>query len=63
MQFATKGDVEMLATKTKADVEMLATTTKAEIENLELRLIIKIAAIVIGLVGLVRGLEYLIIGP
>ena len=73
MQSATKGDVEMLAIKTKADVdmlaikttadvEMLATTTKAEIEKLELRLIIKIAAIVVGLVGLMRGLEYLI-GP
>ena len=55
----TKADMDALAQTTKADLNALAQTTKADLNGLEMRMTIKVGAMLFAVVGLLVTLELL----
>ena len=53
----TKADLNELAQTTKADLGELAQATKAELRELELRITIKVGAMLFAVAGLLVALE------
>ena len=53
----TKADLSELAQTTKADLNELAQTTKVELRELELRMTIKVGAMLFAVAGLLVALE------
>ena len=54
---ATKTDLNELAQTTRADLNKLAQTTKADLRELELRMTIKVGAMLFAVAGLLVALE------
>lgn len=56
---ATKADLRELARETKADLNTLAQATKADLNTLEMRMTIKVGAMLFAVAGLLVALELL----
>ena len=54
---ATKADLNELAQMTKADLNELAQTTKTNLRELELRMTVKVGAMLFAVAGLLVALE------